>query len=371
MISPENATSGEGDTLYENVSRSREALKTATKSKQSVKKLRSLYQAYLNDLENGVEDLENGKGGGVKSDGEASSDTDTTSDESESEDEYSMLETESKLSKLQTIKPEELSGDSDTVGVETESLLEKEVRSEREGLVAQIQNLRKQLHEVKSSSDIHSMQTFTGASPKLATWNSTPAREENIRHRNDVSRAPKVVGENAKIIACSVHNPVRMSRSAAGEGWVYQDTSNPFKEAITYLSTSNETVFVNWPGTEIDTHSQEGVRKKLFQDYNCVPVFLQNELSVPFYKGFCHSILWPIFHSMEGSVDYMKLPNLYEDQNAYISANQKFLDVVASLYNDGDIVIVYAYHLMLLPALLRRRFPEIKCCFFFNTPFPP
>jgi trehalose 6-phosphate synthase/phosphatase len=33
-------------------------------------------------------------------------------------------------------------------------------------------------------------------------------------------------------------------------------------------------------------------------------------------------------------------------------------------------VLVFDYELMLLPALLRKRFPEITCGFFLHCPFP-
>ncbi|CAN0524405.1 unnamed protein product, partial [Scytosiphon promiscuus] len=37
---------------------------------------------------------------------------------------------------------------------------------------------------------------------------------------------------------------------------------------------------------------------------------------------------------------------------------------------EGDIVLVHDYDLMLLPALLRKRLPDITCGFFLHCPFP-
>ncbi|GMF53353.1 unnamed protein product [Phytophthora fragariaefolia] len=56
--------------------------------------------------------------------------------------------------------------------------------------------------------------------------------------------------------------------------------------------------------------------------------------------------------------------------DAYGAANQKFLEAVGEIYRDGDLVLVCDYELMALPGLLRRRFPDITCGFYFHCPFP-
>lgn len=44
--------------------------------------------------------------------------------------------------------------------------------------------------------------------------------------------------------------------------------------------------------------------------------------------------------------------------------------MVADLYVPGDLVLVLDYELMLLPMLLRKRFPDVVCGFFLHCPFP-
>lgn len=44
--------------------------------------------------------------------------------------------------------------------------------------------------------------------------------------------------------------------------------------------------------------------------------------------------------------------------------------VVLDEYEDGDVVWVHDYHLMLLPTMLRQARPSMKIGFFFHTPFP-
>lgn len=45
---------------------------------------------------------------------------------------------------------------------------------------------------------------------------------------------------------------------------------------------------------------------------------------------------------------------------AHQDANRKFAEVVFDNYDDGDMVWVQDYHLMLLPALLKVRKPKMK-----------
>lgn len=55
---------------------------------------------------------------------------------------------------------------------------------------------------------------------------------------------------------------------------------------------------------------------------------------------------------------------------AYQVANQRFADVVLDHYQQGDIIWVQDYHLMLLPSLLKSQVPKMKVGWFLHTPFP-
>jgi hypothetical protein len=66
------------------------------------------------------------------------------------------------------------------------------------------------------------------------------------------------------------------------------------------------------------------------------------------------------------------------DQSIHTATNQpspqsttnQTKQVVADTYEQGDLVLVLDYELMLLPSLLRKRFPDIVCGFFLHCPFP-
>ncbi|KAK2591508.1 hypothetical protein QQS21_010806 [Conoideocrella luteorostrata] len=54
----------------------------------------------------------------------------------------------------------------------------------------------------------------------------------------------------------------------------------------------------------------------------------------------------------------------------YCRMNQMFAEKIFDVYRPGDVVQVHDYHLMLLPQLLRQRYPDIRISFSMHTPFP-
>ena len=80
------------------------------------------------------------------------------------------------------------------------------------------------------------------------------------------------------------------------------------------------------------------------------------------------SILWPLFHYHPGEITFDE--SAWE---AYTQVNMIFAQAVAKDIQDGDLIWVHDYHLMLLPEMLRnllRDKKDIKIGFFLHTPFP-
>lgn len=81
------------------------------------------------------------------------------------------------------------------------------------------------------------------------------------------------------------------------------------------------------------------------------------------------SILWPLFHYHPGEITFDEAA-----WDAYKEANRLFAKALAKDVNDGDLVWIHDYHLMLLPAMLREELGSsrrnVKFGFFLHTPFP-
>ena len=99
--------------------------------------------------------------------------------------------------------------------------------------------------------------------------------------------------------------------------------------------------------------------------YEVRPVALPDVTRDRHYNGFSNGTLWPLFHYFPSLVRY--------DQDwfdHYRTANSLFLDTLERTVRPGDRVWIHDYHLMLLPGMLRKRFPDLPICFFLHIPFP-
>lgn len=137
---------------------------------------------------------------------------------------------------------------------------------------------------------------------------------------------------------------------ATGLGSIYREGNN---------------IWLGWPGQEIsDPKQQEKVTRQLRQ-MNLMPVFLTQDEINNFYEGFSNETLWPVFHYMSVYAHY--------DQgywDAYYQVNKKFRDIVMQVAEQGDIIWIHDYQLLLLPGMLRAEMPEISIGFFNHIPFP-
>jgi trehalose 6-phosphate synthase/phosphatase len=125
-----------------------------------------------------------------------------------------------------------------------------------------------------------------------------------------------------------------------------------------------DSIWVGWPGSEISDQARDRA-SELLAHQGAHPVFLSREESDDFYYGFCNRTLWPLFHYFSSYVDFD--PKYWD---TYVRVNAAFCHVVSSIVQEGDTVWVQDYQLLLLPALLRERFPALELGFFLHTPFP-
>ncbi len=99
------------------------------------------------------------------------------------------------------------------------------------------------------------------------------------------------------------------------------------------------------------------------------PVHLTRAQVRGYYHGFANRTLWPLCH------DLVVEPVIERRWwHAYEQVNERFADRVIDVIDGLDtapMVWVHDYHLMLVPALVRARRPDIPIGFFLHIPFPP
>ena len=116
---------------------------------------------------------------------------------------------------------------------------------------------------------------------------------------------------------------------------------------------------------ELTDKEEKEIRRVLKEEYQCGSVFLSEEELKQYYYGFCNKTIWPLFHYFLEKVEYNQ-----ENWDYYKKVNQKFFEVSESYIEDGDTIWIHDYQLMLLPQLIREKYPNTKIGFFLHIPFP-
>ncbi|MCJ1357919.1 MAG: Trehalose-6-P synthase/phosphatase complex synthase subunit [Icmadophila ericetorum] len=173
---------------------------------------------------------------------------------------------------------------------------------------------------------------------------------------------------DARLLLISNRLPITIKRSEDGS-YDFSMSSGGLVTGLSGLSKSTTFQWYGWPGLEVPDKEAGPLTQRLKDEYNAIPVFIDDELADRHYNGFSNSILWPLFHYHPGEITFDE-----SAWNAYREANRLFAKAVAKQVKDGDLIWVHDYHLMLLPAMLREEIgsnaSNIKIGFFLHTPFP-
>lgn len=166
----------------------------------------------------------------------------------------------------------------------------------------------------------------------------------------------------SRLVIISNRLPVTINRK---EGELhYYPSAGGLATGLNSLDKSYNKIWIGWPGPVSDNNEKETIRQDLSKD-NLVPVFLTNDEINLYYEGFSNKTIWPHFH-------YFTEYTTYNDEfwRSYQEVNQKFFEVVANELREDDMVWVHDYQLMLLPAIIRKKFPNVSIGFFLHIPFP-
>jgi trehalose 6-phosphate synthase/phosphatase len=151
--------------------------------------------------------------------------------------------------------------------------------------------------------------------------------------------------------------------------------------------------------------SERHLVEECLRPFHCVPVWVDPTLFGEMYNGFCKGVLWPVLHNVTSvythrpddntlygtghrpSYDTEEFSDYSMDDveqgpihggrgreaelwGAYNTVNRQFAEVVVQCFNEGDLVWIHGFHLLILPSYLARRIPMAKVGIFLHTPFP-
>ncbi|THH41350.1 bifunctional alpha,alpha-trehalose-phosphate synthase (UDP-forming)/trehalose-phosphatase [Neolewinella litorea] len=167
----------------------------------------------------------------------------------------------------------------------------------------------------------------------------------------------------SRLVIISNRLPITVNRT---DGELhYHPSAGGLATGLNSLDDSYNKIWIGWPGEDITNEwEREAIRSDLMKR-SLVPVFLTEREIDLYYEGFSNKTIWPHFH-------YFTEYTVYNDEmwSAYQEVNFKFFQAVEDVLREDDMVWVHDYQLMLLPAMIREKFPKISMGFFLHIPFP-
>jgi len=169
------------------------------------------------------------------------------------------------------------------------------------------------------------------------------------------------------VILVAYQLPVQISRGADGGFVVVWDDNSVLNRLALNLPT--KVLWVGCVSLQVTKEEEDALAELLYEQYDCVVVFLEPTLQSQFYHGFCRGYLRPILHNqlcVPTDVD----PYSEAEWRAYCTVNKKFAEKVIEVYEPGYLTWVHDYHLLLLPSYILRRHRTAHIGLFLHSPFP-
>jgi len=233
-----------------------------------------------------------------------------------------------------------------------------------------------------------------------------------VVHRDETSHTPKWTADWDYEALLSMQTHLRVTRVGVvkWKGWhgnySYNNANNNTSNSNNSNNDSNSASDPNLDPEEYGVPINERyLVEECLRPFHCVPVWIDPLVFGEMYNGFCKGILWPVLHNsasvyashaakddadalnQENNESAAQFSELCRDDveqgpihggrgrekelwSAYTKVNHKFSEVVVQCFNEGDLVWIHGFHLLILPSYLTRRISMAKIGIFLHTPFP-
>jgi trehalose 6-phosphate synthase len=174
--------------------------------------------------------------------------------------------------------------------------------------------------------------------------------------------------EFPRLLLASNREPFRIIREANGEVSRCERTVGGLTSALSPVLERHDGVWVSWNPHALANEDDEQIREHSGDGipFPVIQVGLRKAEVRGYYNGFCNRALWPLCHTVLRCVT----PRLDYWQD-FRAINDRFADVIASRSKKYDVIWIHDYHLMLVPAAMRRRLdPQHRIGYFHHVPFP-
>lgn len=204
---------------------------------------------------------------------------------------------------------------------------------------------------------------------------SRPSRESDL---GSDSRGPRMPPDSDSVIIAIYRLPIIADRDPDTGDWSFTWDDDALYLTSTGLRRGLEKFKIKtlWVGIlntaqPVPHEERDDITTILRDDFNCVPIFLPEDMLTKFYQGFCKAVLWRPFHMLPNTHDSSgKTVRFDEDAwHIYQRVNRTFSNVIVEHY-ERQLIWVHDYHLMMLPYFLRIRLSGVKVGFYLHIPWP-
>jgi trehalose 6-phosphate synthase len=158
----------------------------------------------------------------------------------------------------------------------------------------------------------------------------------------------------------------RLPAGGAGDGLPGIGPGRPgggLHEALTTQVQRHAGAWVGAPCSGRPGHGPVGPQRWAF---DTVPVPLSGKEIAEYDTGMADATLWPLYHAAVGPAQFRR-----SWWNAYVAVNRRFAEAAQRHAAPEATVWVHGFRLHLVPAMLRRRRPDLAIGFTSRLPFPP
>ncbi len=166
-----------------------------------------------------------------------------------------------------------------------------------------------------------------------------------------------------RMILVSNRLPVTVEKTRDGQIKI-KKSSGGLVAGLREIHQDPDCLWVGHSGVYSNDPQYEQLKQELAKE-RLVTVDLSQQQYDAYYNGASNNEIWPLFHYFPGAIESRP-----ENWPAYKSANEAFAEAVLAIAAPGDQIWVHDYQLMLLPAILRQRNPDLAIAYFHHIPFP-
>lgn len=170
-----------------------------------------------------------------------------------------------------------------------------------------------------------------------------------------------------------VSNAEPFAHHRNGDEIVMEKLAGGLTSALDPLMREFGGVWIAWGRADADFEvldSEGKVRVPDEDGYELRRLKLSEDEVDGFYLGFSNEILWPLCHSLLGRTTLDDYRSSEKNWKVYRDVNRKYAEAVLEELEEGDLIWIHDYHLLLVPKMIRENRPEADIAFFWHIPWP-